>query len=83
MHRLPQAMAMSLSENISGHIEDIAQWQSDINSAIDNLFLMVMGCIVFLMHFGFGFLEAGSVRYAFHIKLDKSEGYFYDFSWSN
>ena len=76
-------MAMSLSQNISGHMEDIAEWQSDINSAIDNLFLMVMGCIVFLMHFGFGFLEAGSVRYAFQIKLDKSVDYIYDFIKSN
>ena len=72
-------MAMGLSQNISGQMENIAEWQSDINSAIDNLFLMVMGCIVFLMHFGFGFLEAGSVRYAFHTKLDRVRGLFLRF----
>jgi Amt family ammonium transporter len=29
---------------------------------IDCFFLIVMGCIVFLMQCGFAFLEAGSVR---------------------
>ena len=29
---------------------------------IDAFFLIVMGCIVFLMQCGFAFLEAGSVR---------------------
>ena len=31
---------------------------------MDGFFLIVMGCIVFLMQCGFAFLEAGSVRYA-------------------
>ena len=30
---------------------------------VDNFFLIVMGCIVFLMQCGFAFLEAGCVRY--------------------
>ena len=29
---------------------------------LDGFFLIVMGCIVFLMQCGFAFLEAGSVR---------------------
>ena len=29
---------------------------------LDNFFLIVMGCIVFLMQCGFAFLEAGAVR---------------------
>lgn len=29
---------------------------------MDNFFLIVMGCIVFLMQAGFAFLEAGAVR---------------------
>ena len=29
---------------------------------VDNFFLIVMGCIVFLMQCGFAFLEAGCVR---------------------
>ena len=29
---------------------------------LDNFFLIVMGCIVFLMQAGFAFLEAGAVR---------------------
>jgi Amt family ammonium transporter len=29
---------------------------------MDGFFLIVMGCIVFLMQCGFAFLEAGSVR---------------------
>ena len=29
---------------------------------VDAFFLVVMGCIVFLMQAGFAFLEAGSVR---------------------
>ena len=32
---------------------------------VDSFFLIVMGCIVFLMQCGFAFLEAGSVRYLF------------------
>ena len=31
---------------------------------VDNFFLIVMGCIVFLMQCGFAFLEAGCVRYS-------------------
>ena len=33
-----------------------------LQSNIDNLFLIVMGIVVFLMQCGFAFLEAGSVR---------------------
>ena len=29
---------------------------------LDNFFMIVMGCIVFLMQAGFAFLEAGAVR---------------------
>ena len=29
----------------------------------DSFFLIVIGCIIFLMQCGFAFLEAGSVRY--------------------
>jgi len=34
----------------------------DLNQSVDHFFLIVMGCIVFLMQCGFAFLEAGSVR---------------------
>ena len=33
-----------------------------LNDNVDAFFLIVMGCIVFLMQCGFAFLEAGSVR---------------------
>ena len=33
-----------------------------ITANLDGFFLIVMGCIVFLMQCGFAFLEAGSVR---------------------
>ena len=36
---------------------------SKMKENIDAFFLMVMGIIVFFMQTGFGFLEAGSVRY--------------------
>ena len=39
-------------------IPGIANLQKNING----FFLIVMGCIVFLMQCGFAFLEAGSVR---------------------
>ena len=39
-------------------IPGIANHQKNING----FFLIVMGCIVFLMQCGFAFLEAGSVR---------------------
>ena len=38
------------------------EWKLEVSSAIDSSFLIIMGCLVFFMHFGFGFLEAGSVR---------------------
>ena len=34
-----------------------------VKGNVDAFFLIVMGCIVFLMQCGFAFLEAGSVRY--------------------
>ena len=34
----------------------------NIKSYMDSFFLIVMGCIVFLMQCGFAFLEAGAVR---------------------
>ena len=39
---------------------------------VDAFFLVVMGCIVFLMQAGFAFLEAGSVRWA-NIKIYKTQ----------
>ena len=33
-----------------------------VKGNVDAFFLIVMGCIVFLMQCGFAFLEAGSVR---------------------
>ena len=33
-----------------------------LEQSVDTFFLVVMGCIVFLMQAGFAFLEAGSVR---------------------
>ena len=33
-----------------------------LKTNLDNFFLIVMGCIVFLMQAGFAFLEAGAVR---------------------
>ena len=38
--------------------EDLAS----VKANVDAFFLIVMGCIVFLMQCGFAFLEAGSVR---------------------
>ena len=41
------------------------KWTRDLDvfkKNVDNFFLVVMGCIVFLMQCGFAFLEAGSVR---------------------
>ena len=34
-----------------------------LKANVDAFFLIVMGCIVFLMQCGFAFLEAGAVRY--------------------
>ncbi len=33
-----------------------------VKANVDAFFLIVMGCLVFLMECGFAFLEAGSVR---------------------
>ena len=42
------------------HVEE--QDLTIFKEQVDAFFLVVMGCIVFLMQAGFAFLEAGSVR---------------------
>lgn len=44
---------------------DLEPWKQSIQetrAAMDTFYLSVMGFFVFFMHFGFAFLEAGSVR---------------------
>merc|ERR1719193_1370484 len=51
-----------MAENMTTAKPNITQQMEDLNKNIDGFFLIVMGCIVFLMQCGFAFLEAGSVR---------------------
>ena len=61
-----QATAAAAAILAANHSSTAATQQPNFQILAQNmngLFLIVMGSLIFLMHFGFAFLEAGSVRY--------------------
>ena len=63
------------SPTSGSNLEPWKQSIQETRDAMDTFYLTVMGFFVFFMHFGFAFLEAGSVRQDHTISLFKTNPY--------
>jgi hypothetical protein len=55
-------MRLSLTRGTNLSLEDLEARLTGLEENEDRFFLVIMAILIFLMHVGFGFLEAGSAR---------------------
>jgi hypothetical protein len=53
----------SSSSSSNSSLSDLEARLAILEENTDRFFLIIMAILIFLMHVGFGFLEAGSTRY--------------------
>jgi hypothetical protein len=55
-------MRLSLTRGTNMSLDDLEARLTGLEENEDRFFLVIMAILIFLMHVGFGFLEAGSAR---------------------